>query len=68
MLDDIRHLPTTFGCTLGDIIGSTPKELISSVVLEEKFFETWHTKRVVLLGDGKHISIFLFAVLALMSV
>ncbi|KAF9150693.1 hypothetical protein BG015_007482 [Linnemannia schmuckeri] len=54
MLDDIRHLPTAFGCTVGDIIGSTPKELISSVVLEEKYFETWHTKRVVLLGDACH--------------
>ncbi|KAG0372060.1 hypothetical protein BGX24_000795 [Mortierella sp. AD032] len=54
MLDDIRHLPTSFGCTVGDIIGSTPKELISSVVLEEKYFETWHTKRVVLLGDACH--------------
>ncbi|KAF9331114.1 hypothetical protein BGZ91_012244 [Linnemannia elongata] len=54
MLDNIRHLPTTFGCTVGDIIDSTPKELISSVVLEEKFFETWHTKRVVLLGDACH--------------
>ncbi|KAF9933620.1 hypothetical protein FBU30_005059 [Linnemannia zychae] len=54
MLDGIRNLPTAYGCTVGDIIGSTPKDLISSVVLEEKFFETWHTKRAVLLGDACH--------------
>ncbi|KAG0218330.1 hypothetical protein BGX33_007655 [Mortierella sp. NVP41] len=54
MLDGIKDIPTAFGCTVGDIIGSTPKELVSSVLLEEKFFETWHTKRVVLLGDACH--------------
>jgi len=63
MLDGIRHLPTVFGCTVGDIIGSTPKELISSVVLEEKFFETWHTRRVVLLGDGEYTSLLLVVAL-----
>jgi hypothetical protein len=67
MLDGIRHLPTAFGCTVGDIIGSTPKDLISSVVLEEKYFETWHTKRVVLLGDGEYFLFFLLTMLALLS-
>lgn len=38
--------------TLGDIIDSTPKDLISKILLEEKFFETWYHGRVVLMGDG----------------
>ena len=38
--------------TLGDIIDSTPKDLISKILLEEKFFETWHHGRIVLMGDG----------------
>lgn len=53
LLNDISGLPTVFGCTVGDIINTTPKKRVSSVALEEKFYETWHTKRVVLLGDGK---------------
>ncbi|KAF9353302.1 hypothetical protein BGX26_008918 [Mortierella sp. AD094] len=54
ILDDIRDTPTAYGCNVGDIIGTTPKELISSVVLEEKLFETWYNKRVVLIGDACH--------------
>ncbi|KAI1317992.1 hypothetical protein EDD11_007375 [Mortierella claussenii] len=54
MLDDIRDIPTVYGCKVGDIISTTPADLVSSVVLEEKFFETWHTQRVVLLGDACH--------------
>ncbi|KAF9349131.1 hypothetical protein BGX26_012537 [Mortierella sp. AD094] len=41
-----------FGGTLGDIICSTPKEVISNVYLEEKLFETWIHGRVALIGDG----------------
>ncbi|KAF9192708.1 hypothetical protein BGZ50_008265 [Haplosporangium sp. Z 11] len=54
LLDSIREHPTPYGCTVGDIISTTPKHLISSVALEEKFFETWHSKRIVLLGDACH--------------
>ncbi|KAG0321527.1 hypothetical protein BGZ99_003879 [Dissophora globulifera] len=54
LLDDVYGLPTAYGCKVGDIINSTPKDLVSSVLLEEKFFETWHSKRVVLLGDACH--------------
>ncbi|KAI1300984.1 hypothetical protein EDD11_005905 [Mortierella claussenii] len=43
-----------FGGTMGDLIDATPKENISRVYLEEKFFETWHFKRVVLIGDACH--------------
>ncbi|KAK3835637.1 MAG: hypothetical protein J3R72DRAFT_513801 [Linnemannia gamsii] len=40
--------------TVGDLIDLTPKEYISKVMLEEKVFETWHYKRVVLIGDACH--------------
>ncbi|KAG0006596.1 hypothetical protein BGZ65_006243 [Modicella reniformis] len=52
MLDEIQDVPTAYGCKVGDIINTTPEEQVSSVALEEKFFETWHSKRIVLLGDG----------------
>ncbi|KAG0365134.1 hypothetical protein BGZ54_006835 [Gamsiella multidivaricata] len=54
LLEDISELPTAYGCKVGDIINTTPKDRVSSVALEEKYFETWHTKRVVLLGDACH--------------
>ncbi|KAI1315766.1 hypothetical protein EDD11_000369 [Mortierella claussenii] len=40
--------------TIGDLISHTPKDLISKVMLEDKMFETWHSDRVVLLGDACH--------------
>ncbi|KAG0019893.1 hypothetical protein BGZ80_005111 [Entomortierella chlamydospora] len=55
ILDEIRDTPTAYGCSVGDIIGTTPKELVSSVVLEEKLFKTWYNKRVVLIGDGTSV-------------
>ncbi|KAF9105196.1 hypothetical protein BGX29_000470 [Mortierella sp. GBA35] len=42
------------GGTLGDLINATPKELISKVYLEEKFFETWVHGRTALIGDACH--------------
>ncbi|KAG0269340.1 hypothetical protein DFQ27_003849 [Actinomortierella ambigua] len=54
ILVDIEHLPTIYGATVGEIIGTTPKELISSVLLEEKLFSCWHSDRIVLLGDACH--------------
>ncbi|KAG0333827.1 hypothetical protein BG004_000679, partial [Podila humilis] len=52
MADFVRHQPSPFhGSTLGDIIDKTPKDLISKIMLEEKFFECWYHGRVVLLGD-----------------
>lgn len=57
LLDEIQNVPTVYGCKVGDIVNTTPKERVSSVLLEEKFFETWHSKRVVLLGDGNDINI-----------
>ncbi|KAF9584745.1 hypothetical protein BGW38_005329 [Lunasporangiospora selenospora] len=54
ILDAVRNVKTSFGCTVDEIISTTPKELVSSVMLEEKYFSTWHGKRVVLLGDACH--------------
>lgn len=53
MANFVRHQPSPFKGTLGDIIDKTPKELISKIMLEEKYFESWYDGRVVLLGDGK---------------
>ena len=56
MCDETKNFPVPVGdgkMTLGDIYNLTPKELISKVMLEEKVFDTWHSGRVVLLGDGK---------------
>ncbi|KAF9185542.1 hypothetical protein BGZ51_002615 [Haplosporangium sp. Z 767] len=54
MANFVRNQPSPFKGTLGDIIDKTPKELISKIMLEEKFFETWYDGRVVLLGDACH--------------
>ncbi|KAF9105138.1 hypothetical protein BGX29_000579 [Mortierella sp. GBA35] len=56
MADFVRHQPNPFreGGTLGDIIDHTPADLISKIMLEEKFFEAWYEDRVVLLGDACH--------------
>lgn len=42
--------------TMGDLYDLTPVEFISKVMLEEKVFETWHSGRFALLGDGKSLS------------
>ncbi|KAF9946305.1 hypothetical protein BGZ72_000459 [Mortierella alpina] len=54
MANFVRHQPSPFKGTLGDIIDKTPKELISKIMLEEKYFESWFDGRVVLLGDACH--------------
>jgi hypothetical protein len=53
MIRFVRHQPSPFKGTLGDIIDKTDKTLISKIALEEKYFETWRDGRVVLLGDGE---------------
>jgi hypothetical protein len=53
LIDDVKDFRITFGGTLGDMIEATPKDRISKVMLEEKLFETWHYRNVVLIGDGK---------------
>ncbi|KAF9127872.1 hypothetical protein BGW39_005508 [Mortierella sp. 14UC] len=58
MCTEVRNFPIVSGgdkiTTVGDLIDLTPKEYISKVMLEEKVFETWHNKRVVLIGDACH--------------
>ncbi|KAF9338618.1 hypothetical protein BGZ91_008373 [Linnemannia elongata] len=54
MINFVRHQPSPFKCTLGEVIDRTPKHLISKIMLEEKYFESWYNGRVVLLGDACH--------------
>ncbi|KAF9097750.1 hypothetical protein BGX23_008011 [Mortierella sp. AD031] len=57
MCDETSKFPVPIGdggMTLGDIYERTPKDLISKVMLEEKVFDTWHSGRMVLLGDACH--------------
>ncbi|KAF9936882.1 hypothetical protein BGZ67_001899 [Mortierella alpina] len=54
MANFVRHQRSPFKGTLGDIIDKTPKELISKIMLEEKYFESWYDGRIVLLGDACH--------------
>ncbi|KAF9176704.1 hypothetical protein BGZ51_009802, partial [Haplosporangium sp. Z 767] len=56
MCDQVKQFPIPCGpsLTIGDLINHTDKEKISKVMLEEKLFETWSYKRVVLLGDACH--------------
>ncbi|KAG0211184.1 hypothetical protein BGX28_008364 [Mortierella sp. GBA30] len=54
MMDACRGFICPYGSTLGDIIDKTPKDRISKVLLEEKFFVTWYHERTVLMGDACH--------------
>ncbi|KAG0241721.1 hypothetical protein B0O80DRAFT_469005 [Mortierella sp. GBAus27b] len=54
MANYVRHQPSPFKGTLGDIIDKTNKDLISKIALEEKNFDAWYDGRVVLLGDACH--------------
>ncbi|KAF9193177.1 hypothetical protein BGZ50_007717 [Haplosporangium sp. Z 11] len=54
MANACRDFICPYGGTLADVIDKTPKERISKVLLEEKFFETWYYHRTVLLGDACH--------------
>ncbi|KAG0206267.1 hypothetical protein BGX28_002264 [Mortierella sp. GBA30] len=53
MIKQIYDFATPYG-PLGQFIDATPRERISKVFLEEKNFETWFHKRVVLIGDAAH--------------
>ncbi|KAF9428319.1 hypothetical protein BGZ94_002791 [Podila epigama] len=56
MIERVRDYPIPSGenRTLGDLIDATPRDLISQVALEGKFFETWYGGRAVLIGDACH--------------
>ncbi|KAF9166435.1 hypothetical protein BGX21_001131 [Mortierella sp. AD011] len=54
MCNEVRDYPVVRGMKMGDLIDTTPKEVICKVMLEEKLFETWTYGRTVLLGDACH--------------
>ncbi|KAF9438421.1 hypothetical protein BGZ76_007945 [Entomortierella beljakovae] len=40
--------------TIRDFIKNTPKDVISQVDLEERYYKTWYHDRIVLVGDACH--------------
>ncbi|KAK3814912.1 MAG: hypothetical protein J3Q66DRAFT_343368 [Benniella sp.] len=52
--DDWRAFKLPIGGTIGELINSTPPELVSKVMLEEKLYTTWYHRRTVLIGDACH--------------
>ncbi|KAF9345250.1 hypothetical protein BGX26_003353 [Mortierella sp. AD094] len=51
LIKEVGDFKTPYG-TLGSLIDATPKDSISRVFLEKKFFETWTYSRTILIGDG----------------
>ncbi|KAF8928859.1 hypothetical protein BGZ47_001400 [Haplosporangium gracile] len=54
MCDLVKDMPCPLGGVVGDIIDKTPKEQITKVILEDKFYHNWYHGRTVLLGDACH--------------
>ncbi|KAI1291305.1 hypothetical protein EDD11_009020, partial [Mortierella claussenii] len=54
MMKEYEDWMTPWGVSMGDIMSTTPMDLISKVYLEEKMFETWYHGRTVLIGDACH--------------
>ncbi|KAF8923718.1 hypothetical protein EDD21DRAFT_193495 [Dissophora ornata] len=54
LCDMVRHYKCPYGGTVGDVMDRTPKERLSKVMLEDKYFSTWYHKRTVLMGDACH--------------
>ncbi|KAF9191635.1 hypothetical protein BGZ50_009265 [Haplosporangium sp. Z 11] len=52
----IRNLAGPEGGTVGDLVDSTDRHLISKVMLEQRVFKTWYGGRIVLIGDACHKS------------
>lgn len=55
MCEALKDLPIPCGdkLTLADLMEETSRELLSKVMHEEKFFQTWYSSRAVLIGDGE---------------
>ncbi|KAF9548506.1 hypothetical protein EC957_006319 [Mortierella hygrophila] len=51
ILRQVGEYKTPFG-SLGDLIRTTPRDLISQVFLEDILYETWAHERVALIGDA----------------
>ncbi|KAF9978204.1 hypothetical protein BGZ73_003385 [Actinomortierella ambigua] len=49
-----KYRPPARPGTVGRLLDATPVELISKVMLEEKFFKSWYSGRSVLIGDACH--------------
>ncbi|KAG0250191.1 hypothetical protein DFQ27_009517, partial [Actinomortierella ambigua] len=56
MMEQVKNFPCPIapGLTMNDLFTATPKDKISKVMLEEKMFDCWYSKRVVLIGDAAH--------------
>ncbi|KAF9432026.1 hypothetical protein BGZ76_011398 [Entomortierella beljakovae] len=54
LCDQVRHFKIPYGGTVGDLFDKTPKERVSKVMLEDKYFHTWWHMRTVLMGDACH--------------
>ncbi|KAF9083613.1 hypothetical protein BGX23_011292 [Mortierella sp. AD031] len=54
MCNMVKDMPCPLGGVVGDIIDKTPKEQITRVILEDKFYHNWSHGRIVLLGDACH--------------
>ncbi|KAF9583374.1 hypothetical protein BGW38_009648, partial [Lunasporangiospora selenospora] len=51
--DSIRDQICPFGGTVGEIIDSTAKNMITTINIEEKYYPLWYFGRTVLIGDGR---------------
>ncbi|KAG9072106.1 hypothetical protein KI688_006330 [Linnemannia hyalina] len=52
--ESIREQASPFGGTFGDMIDMTSRKNVTMCVVEEKFYNTWHFGRTILLGDSCH--------------
>ncbi|KAG0202602.1 hypothetical protein BGX28_004918 [Mortierella sp. GBA30] len=52
-----KHLTGPSGGTVGDLLESTDRHLISKVLLEDRVYKTWYGGRTVLMGDACHTSV-----------
>ncbi|KAF9154674.1 hypothetical protein BG015_000276, partial [Linnemannia schmuckeri] len=53
LMDKLRYSRSPYG-PLGVLFDATPKDQVSRVFLEDKFYETWNHGRTVLIGDAAH--------------
>ncbi|KAF9170401.1 hypothetical protein BGX21_005283, partial [Mortierella sp. AD011] len=54
MVNEVKHLATGYGATIGTLVSYTSKESMARVWAEDKVFNTWHHGRIVLIGDAVH--------------
>ncbi|KAI8594335.1 hypothetical protein EDD21DRAFT_94666 [Dissophora ornata] len=49
-----RDMLCPHGGTMGDLVDSTPQDIMSKLYIEEKLYDSWYYGRTVLLGDACH--------------